>query len=80
VHFGRLNLLDDTYPMKGPFKLIFCRNVIIYFDAESRARLFDKFHTYLNDDGYLIMGHSETLAGLTNRFRFLRNTIYKKVV
>ncbi len=79
VHFGRLNLLDERYPMKGPFDLIFCRNVIIYFDAESRARLFDKFHKFLHDDGYLIMGHSETLAGLTTRFRFLGNTIYKKM-
>ena len=80
VHFGRLNLLDDAYPMKGPFNLIFCRNVIIYFDVDSRKRLFDKFHAFLHDDGYLIMGHSETLTGLTNRFHFLGNTIYKKVV
>jgi len=80
VHFGRLNLLDDAYPMKGPFNIIFCRNVIIYFDAESRTRLFDKFHAFLHDDGYLIMGHAETLAGLTNRFRFLGNTVYKKVI
>ena len=80
VHFGRLNLLDDAYPMKGQFNIIFCRNVIIYFDSESRRRLFDKLHAFLHDNGYLIMGHSETLAGLTNRFRFLGNTIYKKVV
>lgn len=80
ICFGRLNLLDDAYPMKGRFDIIFCRNVIIYFDIESRKRLFDKFHDYLQDDGYLIMGHSETLAGLSNRFRFIGNTIYKKAV
>jgi chemotaxis protein methyltransferase CheR len=80
TYFARLNLLDESYPMKGLFHIIFCRNVIIYFDAESRGRLFDTFHHYLENDGYLIMGHSETLAGLTNRFRFIGNTIYKKVV
>jgi chemotaxis protein methyltransferase CheR len=80
VYFGRLNLLEDTYPMKGRFNIIFCRNVIIYFDAESRERLFEKFHTHLHDDGYLILGHSETLAGLTNRFRFIGNTVYRKVL
>ncbi len=79
IAFRRLNLLDDTYPMKGPFDIIFCRNVIIYFDTVSRNRLFDKFHSCLSDDGYLIMGHSETLAGMTTRFRFVGHTIYRKV-
>lgn len=78
--FQRLNLLDDRYPMKGTFDIIFCRNVIIYFDTESRKKLFEKFHSYLNKDGYLIMGHSETLMGLTNKFNFIGNTIYRKVV
>lgn len=80
ITFRRLNLLDDFYPMKGTFDIIFCRNVIIYFDTESRKKLFEKFYSYLNNEGYLIMGHSETLAGLTNRFSFIGNTIYKKVV
>jgi chemotaxis protein methyltransferase CheR len=79
ITFRRLNLLDDEYPMRGAFDVIFCRNVIIYFDTDSRKRLFEKFHGYLNKDGYLIMGHSETLTGLTNRFRFIGNTIYRKV-
>jgi len=79
ISFRRLNLLDDTYPMKGRFDIIFCRNVIIYFDTASRNRLFEKFHACLSDDGYLIMGHSETLAGMTTRFRFVGHTIYRKV-
>ncbi len=78
VSFRRLNLLDDIYPMRRRFDVIFCRNVIIYFDTVSRNRLFEKFHVCLNDDGYLIMGHSETLAGLTTRFRFVGHTIYRK--
>lgn len=80
ITFGRLNLLDDCYPMKRTFDIIFCRNVIIYFDTASRKKLFEKFERFLNDDGYLIMGHSETLTGLTNRFSFIGNTIYRKVV
>lgn len=78
VHFRRLNLLDSSFPMKGTFDIIFCRNVIIYFDRESQKRLFANFHRYLADDGYLFVGHSETLTGITDRFVFVRNTIYRK--
>lgn len=80
VTFRRLNLLDDYYPMRGAFNIIFCRNVIIYFDSESRRKLFNKFDGFLEDDGYLIMGHSETLGGLTSRFSFIGNTIYRKAI
>lgn len=78
VHFRRLNLLDSSFPMKGVFDIIFCRNVIIYFDRESQKRLFENFHRYLAEDGYLFIGHSETLSGITDRFVFVRNTIYRK--
>jgi chemotaxis protein methyltransferase CheR len=80
VFFRRLNLLDASFPMKGKFDIIFCRNVIIYFDRESQKRLFANFHRHLADDGYLFVGHSETLTGITDRFVFIRNTIYKKVL
>lgn len=78
VHFRRLNLLDSSFPMKGVFDIIFCRNVIIYFDRELQKRLFENFHRYLAEDGYLFIGHSETLSGITDRFVFVRNTIYRK--
>ncbi len=80
IYFRRLNLFDDVYPMKKLFNIIFCRNVIIYFDVESRERLLSKFYNFLYNDAYLIMGHSETMAGLTSNFRFIGNTIYKKAV
>ncbi len=80
IYFRRLNLLDETYPMKGKFDLIFCRNVIIYFDKETQRRLFDAMFGYLEDDGFLFVGHSETLTGLTNRFALVANSIYRKVV
>ena len=78
VYFRRLNLLGQSFPMKGKFDIIFCRNVIIYFDKESQKRLFENFYRYLDDDGFLFVGHSETLTGITDKFTFLRNTIYKK--
>jgi chemotaxis protein methyltransferase CheR len=79
VHFRRLNFLDEKFPMKGKFDIIFCRNVIIYFDRDTQKNLFEKFHALLHDDGYLFVGHSETLTGLTSRFRLVSNSIYRKV-
>ncbi len=80
IYFRRLNLLDETYPMKGKFDLIFCRNVIIYFDKETQRKLFDRMFDFLSDDGFLFLGHSETLTGLTSRFALVANSIYRKVV
>ena len=78
VTFRRLNLHDERYPMKKIFDLIFCRNVIIYFDKESQKNLFNKIHHYLDDYGYLFIGHSENLASVTRKFKLVGNTIYKK--
>ncbi len=78
ISFRRLNLLGHGFPMKKKFDIIFCRNVIIYFDKDSQKRLFENFHRYLNDDGYLFVGHSETLTGITDKFNFMRNTVYTK--
>ena len=78
VSFRRLNLLDDSYPMKGKFDIIFCRNVIIYFDRHIQRELFEKFNTCLRDDGYLFIGHSENIMGVSDRFTLLGHTIYRK--
>lgn len=80
VYFRRLNLLDETFPMKRMFDIILCRNVIIYFDRESQKKLFANFYRHLHDDGYLFVGHSETLTGITDKFNFVKNTIYKKAL
>lgn len=80
VYFRRLNLLQDEYPMKKKFDIIFCRNVIIYFDRETQKKLFEKYHGYLKDDGYLLIGHSENITSITNRFSLAGRTIYRKVV
>ncbi|ACR11695.1 chemotaxis protein methyltransferase [Teredinibacter turnerae T7901] len=77
ITFKQLNLLQD-WPMKGPFDIIFCRNVVIYFDAPTQKKLFDRYANILTDDGHLFIGHSENLHNVTNRFQALGRTIYKK--
>ena len=78
VHFKRLNLLEG-WPMKGKFDVIFCRNVVIYFNRETQKTLFNRYADYLPLGGYLIIGHSESLNGLTDRFTSLGNTVYQKI-
>ncbi len=78
VHFGRLNLIRPPYPMKGPFDMIFCRNVMIYFDIETRERLVNNLAQLLRPDGYLMIGHSETLTGLTAPFHSVAPATYMK--
>jgi len=78
ITFNQLNLMND-WPMKGPFDVIFCRNVVIYFDKATQRVLMDRFANILKDGGYLIIGHSESLFNVTNRFELLGKTIYRKV-
>lgn len=78
IQFNRLNLLGP-WPMKGKFDVIFCRNVVIYFNKETQKELFDRLADSLVDGGYMFIGHSETLHGVTQRFESMGRTIYKKV-
>ncbi|MDF1588170.1 MAG: protein-glutamate O-methyltransferase CheR [Gammaproteobacteria bacterium] len=77
ITFKRLNLLQD-WPMKGIFDVIFCRNVVIYFDKETQRTLFERYADILKPDGYLFIGHSESLFNVTTRFDNLGKTIYRK--
>jgi len=77
IAFRQINLLEAPWPIRTAFDCIFCRNVIIYFDKPTVRRLVERFASHLTPDGYLIMGHSESLYGMTEQFRFLRNTIYR---
>jgi len=78
IHFKRLNLLEK-WPHKGPFDFIFCRNVVIYFDKPTQKVLFDRYADMLDVGGYLFIGHSENLNGISDRFESLGNTIYRKI-
>ena len=67
--FGHFNLLDEErLTMVGHVDVIFCRNVLIYFDKESRARLVNSFFDHLYPGGYLMLGHSESLLHATTQF------------
>ena len=64
VRYRRINLMDEAFPVKEPLDLIFCRNVMIYFDRPTQAQLVTKFYRYLKPGGYLFIGHSESLQRL----------------
>jgi chemotaxis protein methyltransferase CheR len=77
VTFARLNLME-SWPMKGPMDYIFCRNVMIYFDKPTQARLVSRFFDLLRSGGTLFVGHSESLTGVEHHFHYVRPTIYEK--
>lgn len=77
ITFKTLNLMHE-WPMRGPFDFIFCRNVVIYFNKDTQQELFQRFADYLSADGHLFIGHSESLHKVSDRFRLLGQTIYRK--
>ena len=68
VQFRPFNLLNDFGPL-GMFDLVFCRNVLIYFDQESKVGVLDRLARQIEHDGYLLLGAAETVVGLTDRFK-----------
>lgn len=78
IKFNRLNLME-AWPMKGEFDVVFCRNVIIYFDKATQRTLVDRYADIVADGGYLMLGHSETLLNVSTRFKLIGKTIYRKV-
>lgn len=77
VTVGQLNLMDP-WPMKGPFDVIFCRNVMIYFDAQTRLRLVERFARLLRPGGIFAVGSAETLAGMNVGLRSAAPSLYVK--
>ncbi|MCP3665393.1 MAG: protein-glutamate O-methyltransferase [Gammaproteobacteria bacterium] len=78
IQFGRLNLMHE-WRLPGPMDIIFCRNVIIYFDISTKVQLLEKFSRVLRPGGLLFVGHSESLVRQSNDFELIGNTIYRKV-
>jgi chemotaxis protein methyltransferase CheR len=77
ISFRRLNLIEP-WPFRGPFDAIFCRNVMIYFDNATKTSLVDRFAKMLRPNGWLYLGHSETLIGPHPGLRLVGRTIYRR--
>lgn len=79
LQFQRINLNNGrNFGIKTRMDIIFCRNVIIYFDRETQKKLFEKFYTQLVPGGYLFIGHSESLHGINNQFKPVAAATYRK--
>lgn len=79
VTFGRLNFMDDEFGLPHLVDIIFCRNVIIYFDRPTQEKLMKKFAKNLTPGGYLFIGHSESLHGFDIPFEQISPTVYRKL-
>ena len=78
IQFRRLNLMDQRFPIKAPLDVIFCRNVMIYFDHATQETLVNKFHSHIKPGGYLFIGHSESLQWIKHPFKLIAPTIYRR--
>ena len=79
VGFARMNLMDDAYPVGDPMHMIFCRNVLIYFDKQTQAKVLSRLCDCLLPGGYLFVGHSESVTGITLPVKQVANTVFRKV-
>jgi len=78
VIFRRFNLMDKYFPFKKKFHVIFCRNVMIYFDSKTRNELVEKFYEFTEPGGYLFIGHSESLNRSQTKYKYIKPAIYRK--
>lgn len=77
IEFIRFNLMDPPY-FDELFDIIFCRNVMIYFDKQTQGMLVDRFYDCLKENGWLFVGHSESLTGLSHKFKYIEPSVYRK--
>jgi chemotaxis protein methyltransferase CheR len=78
IEFRRFNLTAESYPYRESFDVIFCRNVLIYFDVAVRRHVLDHLADCLTKEGILFLGHAETACGLTSRLRAIMPTVYQR--
>ncbi len=79
LSFKHLNLMNNVWPMKGPFDFVFCRNVVIYFDKPTQVELFKKISALMQSGSILYIGHSENLFKVSDDFELIGRTIYKRI-
>ena len=78
IAFQHLNLLDESYRLKGNYDIIFCRNVMIYFDRDAQFRVLKKFYDYLPKGGYLFLGYAESIINANLPFHYVAHSVYQK--
>lgn len=78
IYFSELNLMLPFNPFFNSFNVIFCRNVMIYFSLDMKEKLINKFYNALQPGGYLIIGKSEILLGIKNKFKLVQQSIYRR--
>lgn len=78
VIYRKFNLMEEVFPFKHKFHVIFCRNVMIYFDNETRRNLVNKFYDALEYGGYLFIGHSESISRDETKFKYITPAVYRK--
>lgn len=78
VIFRKFNLMDPIFPFRKKFHVIFCRNVMIYFDEQTRTRLVNKMYDMMEYGGYLFIGHSESLNRESTKFKYIKPAVYRK--
>jgi chemotaxis protein methyltransferase CheR len=78
VSFRRINFMDARWPIRSGLDVVFCRNVLIYFDRPTQQRILERFLQLLKPDGLLVLGHSESVHGLLTRVQHLGNTMYRR--
>jgi chemotaxis protein methyltransferase CheR len=78
IGFGRLNLMDDQYPVGQPMHLIFCRNVLIYFDKPTQKKVVTRLLDRLAPNGFMFLGHSESIAGFDLPLVQVANTVFRR--
>ncbi len=79
VIFRKFNLMETVFPFKKKFHVIFCRNVMIYFDEKTKNTLVNKYYDLLEVGGYLFIGHSESLNREETRFKYVQPAVYRKM-
>lgn len=79
VRFGRLNFMDATYDIPETFDVVFCRNVLIYFDRETQEKVIQKLCTKLKPNGFFFLGHSESILNMNVPLKQIKPTIFQRV-
>jgi chemotaxis protein methyltransferase CheR len=79
VQYMRINLIDMNYDVPEKMDIIFCRNVLIYFDKQTQEQVINNLCRYLNPGGYLLLGHSETITGFKLPLQRAASTVYQKI-